>query len=123
MALCQRLVEACRGFHRYRNQVSWLENDGRLALVADLRHRLSICCLHALKPELVILDEFQRFKDLLHDQDEAAVLAQALFNAGEARVLLLSATPYKMLSLEHEHDDENRPEHDRYLCDLSVRPE
>jgi hypothetical protein len=54
-----------------------------------------------------VLDEFQRFKDLLHGDDEAADLARRLFNHPEVRVLLLSATPYRMLSMDHEagHDD------------------
>ena len=54
-----------------------------------------------LEPDLVILDEFQRFKHLLDvDKDsEAASLARALFNWSRpgteehARVLMLSATP------------------------------
>ena len=59
----------------------------------------------------MILDEFQRFKKLLHGEDEAAFLANSLMNfvdpdsGTHARVLMLSATPYKMYTLSNE--DEN----------------
>jgi hypothetical protein len=53
----------------------------------------------------VILDEFQRFKDLLDGDHDAAVLARRLFAQEGARVLLLSATPYRMLTLDQEEED------------------
>ena len=64
-----------------------------------------------LEPDLVILDEFQRFKHLLSGEDDASVLARKLFeysdNLTAVRVLLLSATPYKMYTLSDESDDED----------------
>jgi hypothetical protein len=94
--------------HRKRNR-----------LIGDLRRLLAQTCLRWLKPDLIILDEFQRFKHLLQgegeDADEASQLAHDLFNyqacqtdpTTAARALLLSATPYKMytLSQETEQDD------------------
>ena len=77
------------------------------AVVEQMRRRLADVCIDALEPDLVILDEFQRFKDLLNGQDEAAELAQQLFRRPEVRVLLLSATPYRMLSLDHENEDDH----------------
>jgi hypothetical protein len=67
-------------------------------------------CLGALEPDLIILDEFQRFKHLLDGTDQAGELARELFLFRDARVLLLSATPYKMytLSEESETDDHFR---------------
>ena len=58
----------------------------------------------------MILDEFQRFKDLLDADDEGARLAKAIFDHPDAKVLLLSATPYKMYTLpdEPEGDDHYR---------------
>jgi hypothetical protein len=69
--------------------------------------------VHALEPDMIVLDEFQRFRELL-DRDtgsEAADLAHALFEFGEARVLLLSATPIKSFTLAEESlggDDHER---------------
>jgi len=59
---------------------------------------------------LIILDEFQRFKHLLDEDSDAGDLARGLFDseAGQgSRVLLLSATPYRGLSLHHETDDDH----------------
>ncbi|MEX6674298.1 DEAD/DEAH box helicase family protein, partial [Pseudomonas aeruginosa] len=75
----------------------------RNALIGMLRSRLSHACVSALKPDLIILDEFQRFRELLRGETEPGELARALFEysdgAASARTLLLSATPYKMLTL------------------------
>ena len=60
--------------------------------------------LRALQPDLVILDEFQRFRDLLdvETSSEAAELANDLFKQPDAHVLLLSATPYKPFTYAEE---------------------
>jgi hypothetical protein len=75
-----------------------------------LRRLLASVCLGALAPDLIILDEFQRFKNLLDEQSEAGELARDLYDseAGQgARVLMRSATPYRGLSLHHEIDDDH----------------
>ena len=70
--------------------------------------------LLSLEPDLIILDEFQRFKHLLDDEDEESALAQGLFNYADtqssAKVLLLSATPYKMYTIDSDAgvDDADR---------------
>ena len=55
----------------------------------------------------MILDEFQRFKHVLDGDDDAARLARAALRPTRTRppavrLLLLSATPYKMYTLHHE---------------------
>ena len=94
----------------------------RNRLIGELRRILAETCLHSLEPDLIILDEFQRFKHLLkgdaEDASEAAQLAKHLFDfqsreegsATAARVLMLSATPYKMYTSDHEsaQDDHYR---------------
>ncbi|MDO8476156.1 MAG: DEAD/DEAH box helicase [Candidatus Rokubacteria bacterium] len=90
------------------------ESRQRKAIVGELRGTLARTCVNALEPDLIILDEFQRFKDLLHGDDPAAELARALFDYADkegrqqARVLLLSATPYKMYTL---HEDAEGDDH------------
>ena len=82
----------------------------RTKWIGELRRLLAGVCLAALEPDLIILDEFQRFKHLLEQESEAGELARHLFDsdAGHgARVLLLSATPYRGLSLHHETDDDH----------------
>ncbi len=73
-------------------------------IVGSLRQMLARAAVQALKPDLVILDEFQRFRDLLDVQTggEAAELAHYFFNQADAHVLLLSATPYKPFTYAEE---------------------
>lgn len=69
----------------------------RNQFVSELRHLLAMSCIEILEPDLVILDEFQRFTDLLDPENDAGELASELFNHEQNKVLLLSATPYRML--------------------------
>ena len=63
--------------------------------------------MRALEPDLAILDEFQRFRDLLDAKTggEAAELAHDFFTQSDAHVLLLSATPYKPFTYAEESAD------------------
>jgi hypothetical protein len=89
------------------------EREERTYLVGRLRSLLATTCIKALEPDLVILDEFQRFKNLLNGTDPAADLARDLFeysglDGRQTRVLLLSATPYKMYTM---HEEEGGDDH------------
>jgi tRNA C32,U32 (ribose-2'-O)-methylase TrmJ len=77
----------------------------RNRLIGNLRRLLARTSLSALEPDLVILDEFQRFKYLLEEESDLALLARELFNFPDVKVLLLSATPYKMYTLQWEQDE------------------
>ncbi len=92
-------------FGRARESIPPEQRVARSGLLGDLRRLLARVCLRELRPRLVLLDEFQRFKDLLDGDDEVARLAQELFSVDGAKVLLLSATPYRMYTMRHE--DEN----------------
>ena len=105
-------------FRRYR---SWPAEarHARDRVISDLRRVLAGACVQALEPDLVILDEFQRFKNLLGtqgaDRDAAADLAQELFQAEahdgkRVRTLLLSATPYKLYTADAEIEHEEHYE-------------
>lgn len=88
--------------------------EERRALVGQLRRLVARTCVRALEPDLVILDEFQRFKHLLSGEGDAAVLARELFEyeegASRSHVLLLSATPYKMYTLRHQDEEDDHYE-------------
>ena len=103
-------------FHRQRKKWPRDVNKRRNRLLGELRRLLASVCVDALEPDLIILDEFQRFKSLLEHspdrQDPAAEIAQALFAAQTpeghpVRTLLLSATPYKLYTTDAEiaHED------------------
>ena len=74
-------------------------------LVSAMRRALAKCCIGFLTPDLIILDEFQQFTDVLDAKGEDGELANMLLQDSDARVLLLSATPYKMLT--NAADDES----------------
>ena len=87
-------------------------------VIGELRETLAKACVEALEPDLVILDEFQRFKQLLDepnpsDPDDIRALAHHMFNQTDphthepVRILLLSATPYKMYTLSDEPDEDH----------------
>lgn len=78
-------------------------------LTSRLRSELARASIDTLEPDLVILDEFQRFRQLLTltEGNEAAELAHALFDYPAAKVLLLSATPYKPYTAAATDGDED----------------
>lgn len=106
-----RLRDLCQRFARGREFIPEEDSRDRARLVSDLRTVLARTCIEAIEPDLVILDEFQRFRDLLDGSSDAGRLAAALFgyaNGREStRVLLLSATPYKPYTLSHERDEDD----------------
>ena len=111
--LLVKLGDLCRRFHRRRNQYPWDMTTPRNEIIGDLRNRLARVCVDALEPDLVILDEFQRFTELLKGDHDAAKLAQELFDytdrdGNAARTLLLSATPYRMLTLSSDSAEEGK---------------
>ncbi|MCL7744263.1 DEAD/DEAH box helicase [Guyparkeria hydrothermalis] len=83
----------------------------REVVIGELREQLARACVSALEPDLIILDEFQRFKDLLGDATDSSSLAGKLFDYANGdnrvRTLLLSATPYKMYTLHDERGEED----------------
>src|SRR3546814_8607329 len=98
------LFRSCEMFPRRRESYPLEMTQPRNSLVGRLRAKLSHACVAALEPDLIIMDEFQRFRELLHGESDAALLARVLFDYADgqgaaARTLLLSATPYRMLTL------------------------
>lgn len=76
------------------------EREADPAVFNRFRQAFAHASIERLRPDLVIMDEFQRFSDLLKpkedDKDEQSMLMDR-FISGKAKtkVLLLSATPYK----------------------------
>jgi hypothetical protein len=89
--------------------IKWERN----VLIGKFRRVLARSSLGELQPDLIILDEFQRFKNILDEKDDMAILAKELFEFKdtstdrEAKVLLLSATPYKMYTIHGEEDEDH----------------
>ena len=110
-SLFEELEHVCDLFPRRRESYPIELAQRRNKPIGKLRGKLSHACVDALKPDLIIMDEFQRFRDLLHGETDAAILARELFdysdqNGHSARTLLLSATPYRMLTLSGDEPDD-----------------
>jgi hypothetical protein len=102
-----RFDSLCERFGRSKDNIPAEDAQERTAVIAELRSLLAATCLEALEPDLIILDEFQRFKHLLEGRDAAGDLARKLFEFPDNRILLLSATPYKMYTLDDESDEDH----------------
>ncbi|WP_138732037.1 C-terminal helicase domain-containing protein [Modestobacter excelsi] len=100
-----------------RHELSGELRQRATGLIGELRGRLARASIESLEPDLVILDEFQRFKNLLSVEQggESAELARELFDYGQAKVLLLSATPYKPFTLEQERLATGESHHKDFL--------
>ena len=110
--LFDRLVT---GLKRKREFPRELQEDRR-ELIGEVRRVMASVGLDALRPDLVVLDEFQRFKELLQlpdARDFAVELAHQLFNYRDpetgrtTRTLLVSATPYRMYTISDEIGDDH----------------
>ena len=96
---------------RTRTRIPWDDRWRQIRFIGQLRAMLAEVCVTALEPDLVILDEFQRFKHLLDGEDATSRLARHLFTysdeTADVRLLLLSATPYRMYTLHHESAEDD----------------
>lgn len=119
-SLLSRYEALCGIFGRARPRSGFTDRERRIrnSFVGHVRAVLARSCLEALQPDLIVLDEFQRFKQLLANPsvENAAPdveLAHELFDYVDrdtghiARVLLLSATPYKMMTVAGEVEDDH----------------
>ncbi|GAA1128591.1 DEAD/DEAH box helicase [Citricoccus alkalitolerans] len=94
----------------HRTDTLW---RSRRPVIGGLRMAMANVSVEMLAPDLVILDEFQRFKNLFAEQDgdrpqsNAQRLAQRVISRGPTKALVLSATPYKMFTLPDEPDGED----------------
>ena len=109
------IIALCKSIRRNNG-----ERVGENAIIGQLRVIFAKISLEKLEPDLVIMDEFQRFKYLLNSdpESETGMLANKFFHARDVRMLLLSATPYKMYSTPEEIDESHLDEH--YTEFLSV---
>ena len=81
--------------------------------IVKLRLLFADISLNKLNPDLIIMDEFQRFKYLLNSDENSEMdkLTNKFFNSDDVRILMLSATPYKMYSTLDEIDEEEIDSH------------
>lgn len=73
-------------------------------IVSGCRKIFAKIGLKLLKPDFVIMDEFQKFTSLLNPESESGMMAEKFFEDKNLPVLLLSATPYPKYSTDREID-------------------
>jgi hypothetical protein len=85
--------------------------DGSLEIIRQLRKALAALCIDYIDADLYILDEFQRFRDLIDQESDsdAATIARQIFKKPGTKILLLSATPFKAFT--GDSDLESGEEH------------
>jgi helicase-like protein len=116
-----RLSYALDRFQRRRKKPGNVPQEDRAArdrLIGDFRECLARACLSALEPNMIILDEFQRFSSLLDGDiaesgEQVAALGQQFLACKGVKILLLSATPYKSYTLASEGVAEDH--HENFL--------
>lgn len=88
--------------------------------IVQLRLMFADISLNKLDPDLIIMDEFQRFKYLLNNDknSDMDILTNKFFNSEDVRILMLSATPYKMYSTLDEIDEEQIDAHYKEFFDV-----
>lgn len=86
----------------------------RSSIINTLRRIFAEISIDMLDPDLVVMDEFQRFNSLLEQgEDEQSMLANKFFDdkRSNTKILLLSATPYKPYSTLEELNTDGKDEH------------
>lgn len=93
-----------------RNEINDRESKN---CIIRLRSLFADISLNRLNPDLIIMDEFQRFKNLLTSDKGSDMykLSNKFFKNENLRILMLSATPYKMYSTLDEITENDIDEH------------
>ncbi len=77
-------------------------------IIGELRIMFAHISIDMMRPDFVIMDEFQRFQFLLQQGNEkektseVGLLVDRFFNTEGLRILLLSATPFKLYATSEE---------------------
>ena len=117
-ALKTKLLETTAGEETFMQRLISLcnsEKDGQWQKVTiELRKIFADISLEILKPDLVIMDEFQKFSSLIDTDKENGteenMIARKFFANKDTYILLLSATPYKPYTTLEELNDSNNDE-------------
>ncbi len=110
ISLLSTMLEMCNTMEKYDYEAM---PSQYASIISKLRIIFAKISLERLEPDLVIMDEFQRFKYLIKSdpQSETGMLKSKFFESEKLRILLLSATPYKMYSTLEEIDEAQVDEH------------
>jgi len=88
--------------------------------ISQLRLLFAHISIGRLDPDLVIMDEFQRFRELItaSPESDTGLLTNAFLKGKQANTLLLSATPYKLYQTLEEAAESGADEHYQEFFEL-----
>ena len=103
-------------WENYFQPYAQVNNELYNCIVPQLRRVFARLSISKLQPDLVIMDEFQRFNSLItcSEDSDLGILCHHFFNNDnplKTKILLLSATPYKPYSTLAEVVDPDSPKH------------
>ncbi|HCO18711.1 MAG TPA: hypothetical protein DIT39_03765 [Tissierellales bacterium] len=107
--MCSELISLCIKVRNNGNR----RVSGTYNSIYRLRMLFAQISVDLLNPDLVVMDEFQRFKYLIsaNETSETGMLANRFLKGNGTKVLLLSATPYKLYSTLEEINENQLDEH------------
>lgn len=117
----ERLEEIKSGFDAAAQWYSKGLPEDINASMKKLRREFIRKNLESLKYDLVIMDEFQNFSeltDIQNPKDEVSIIAKEFFNKTDTKVLLLSATPFKLNYIKLNLFNEDVKEEDKVFDDF-----
>lgn len=84
-------------------------------IIGNLRKVMTDVCLKLMDADIFIMDEFQRYSQLIDTkgQSESDTIARKVFGQNQVKVLMLSATPFKAFT--NQYDEELGEQHYREL--------
>lgn len=107
------VIEVCKKI----KSAGYKRINGVNGVIHRLRKMMAEISVDLMDADLVIMDEFQRFPELIDTDayNETAMLAKKFFNCSnndeKVKILLLSATPYKLYSTLEEINETQNDEH------------
>jgi hypothetical protein len=107
--LIEEIYEQCRAIKANHNS----NNKDKIRCIYKLRQIFALISIDYLNPDLVIMDEFQRFRELIsaREDSETGLLTNRFLKNNSVKTLLLSATPYKLYQTLEEMNEYRSDDH------------
>lgn len=107
--LVDEIRDRCKAIKENSNKYT----KGNYGVIYKLRQIFAGISIDYLKPDLVIMDEFQRFRELINagENTETGMLTNRFLKSGNVKTLLVSATPYKLYQTLEEMSINGSDEH------------
>jgi len=107
--LVNEIRDRCKAIKENGNKYT----KGNYGVIYKLRQIFAGISIDYLKPDLVIMDEFQRFRELINagENTETGMLTNRFLKSGDVKTLLVSATPYKLYQTLEEMSINGSDEH------------